>query len=70
MTIPKDTESCDTPCKKEVCSGDRLCHADAPYQCTSGAAAFGCALGELEWTLKTSSQTCSSCCDATTCKKS
>jgi len=69
MTIPKGTDSCDKPCKQEVCSGDRLCHADAPYQCTSGAAAFGCALGELEWTLKTSSQTCSSCCDATTCKK-
>ena len=69
MDIPKDTDSCDKPCKKEVCTADRLCNADAAYQCTSGAAAFGCALGKLEWTLKTSSQTCSSCCDATTCKK-
>ena len=69
MNIPKGTPSCDKPCTKEVCTGDRLCHSDAPYQCTNGAAAFGCALGSMEWTLKTSSQTCSSCCDATTCKK-
>lgn len=70
LDIPKDTDSCDKPCKKEVCTADRLCNANAPYQCTSGAATFGCALDKLEWTLKTSSQTCSSCCDATTCKNS
>ncbi len=69
LDIPKDTDSCDKPCKKEVCTADRLCNADAPYQCTSGAATFGCSVGKLEWTLNTSSQTCSSCCDATTCKE-
>ncbi|KAL7530433.1 hypothetical protein ACHAXR_004673 [Thalassiosira sp. AJA248-18] len=68
MDIPKGTESCDKKCKKEVCIGDRLCHSDAPYQCTSGSAAFGCSAEKLEWTLKTSPQTCSSCCDASTCK--
>ncbi|KAL7525412.1 hypothetical protein ACHAWF_003917, partial [Thalassiosira exigua] len=68
MDIPKDTESCDKPCKKAVCNGDRLCNSDAPYQCTSGSATFGCSVGKLEWTLKTSSGTCSSCCNANTCK--
>lgn len=69
MDIPKGTDSCDKPCKKEVCTGERLCHSDAPYQCTGGSATFGCSVGKLEWTLKTSSETCSSCCDATSCKK-
>ena len=69
MDIPKGTDSCDKPCKKEVCTGDRLCDSDAPYQCTSGSAAFGCSAGKFEWTIKTSSQTCSGCCDAGTCKK-
>ena len=69
MDIPKGTDSCDKPCKKEVCIGDRLCDSDAPYQCTSGSAAFGCSAGKFEWTLKTSSQTCSGCCDAGTCKE-
>ena len=69
LDIPDDTDSCDQPCDEAVCVGDRLCHHDNPYQCTSGAAAFGCSLGPLEWTLKTSSATCSSCCNAKSCKK-
>ncbi|KAL9180647.1 hypothetical protein ACHAXT_011100 [Thalassiosira profunda] len=69
LDIPEGTDNCDKPCKKEICIGDRLCDSDAPYQCTSGSAAFGCSAGKFEWTLKTSSQTCSGCCDAGTCKK-
>ena len=69
LDIPDDADSCEKTCPKEVCIGERLCGHDAPFQCTSGSATFGCSKGKLEWTLKTSSDTCSSCCDAKTCKK-
>ena len=69
LAIPDDMESCDQPCDKAVCSGDRLCDDEpAPYQCTKGSANFGCSKGKLEWTLRTSDTTCSSCCDTRTCK--
>jgi hypothetical protein len=63
--IPDDTESCDQPCDKTFCTDfeDRLCGDDVPYQCTSGSAKFGCSIGKYEWTLRTSSDTCSSCCN-------
>jgi hypothetical protein len=69
LDIPDDTESCDQPCDK-FCTNyeDRLCGADVPYQCTSGSAKFGCSKQKLEWTLRTSSDTCSSCCNTKSCK--
>lgn len=70
LDIPKDAESCDdTPCEKDVCTGDRLCEHDVPYQCTAGSAKFGCSEGKFEWTFHTSDTTCSSCCNAKSCKK-
>eukprot|EP01083_Nonionella_stella_P066996 176885_1 len=69
LEIPDDTESCDHPCDESVCMGERLCLHDAPYQCTSGAAAFGCSEEKLEWTLRTSVNTCNSCCNARSCKE-
>lgn len=68
MDVPKGTESCDKKCKADVCIGDRLCHSDNPYQCTSGSAAYGCSADKFEWAFKTSPETCSTCCDASTCK--
>jgi len=65
LDIPEDTKSCDQPCDQTFCTNyaDRLCGDDVPYQCTSGSAKFGCSNGKLEWTLRTSSDTCSSCCN-------
>ncbi|OEU11702.1 hypothetical protein FRACYDRAFT_270658 [Fragilariopsis cylindrus CCMP1102] len=65
LDIPEDTKSCDQPCDQTFCTdyADRLCGDDVPYQCTSGSAKFGCSNGKLEWTLRTSSDTCSSCCN-------
>mmetsp|Transcript_28503 Transcript_28503/g.52629 ORF Transcript_28503/g.52629 Transcript_28503/m.52629 type:complete len:197 (-) Transcript_28503:140-730(-) len=70
LAIPDDTESCDRPCDETVCAGERVCDAlPAPYQCTSGAAKFGCSKGKLEWTLRTSDTTCNACCDTRTCEE-
>ena len=70
LAIPDDTESCDQPCDETVCAGERVCDAlPAPYQCTSGAAKFGCSAGKLEWTLRTSDTTCNACCDTRTCEE-
>mmetsp|Transcript_21383 Transcript_21383/g.46431 ORF Transcript_21383/g.46431 Transcript_21383/m.46431 type:complete len:200 (-) Transcript_21383:161-760(-) len=69
LDIPDDTESCDTPCDESVCVGERLCDHDAPFQCTSGSAAFGCSVGKFEWTIRTNENTCNSCCNAKSCKE-
>lgn len=69
LDIPDDTESCDDiPCEEDVCMGERLCEHHAPYQCTAGSARFGCSEGKFEWTLNTADTTCSSCCNAKSCK--
>lgn len=71
LTIPDDTVSCDTPCDDDtICVGfgERLCPDEVPYQCTAGSAKFGCNAGKLEWTLRTSDDTCYECCNTQSCK--
>jgi len=65
--IPDDQESCDTPCDESWCTQRRLCGHDVPFQCTEGASAFGCSGDEYQWTLRSASTACSSCCNINTC---
>jgi hypothetical protein len=65
--IPDDEESCDVPCDEAWCGTGRLCGSDVPYQCTTGASTFGCSSDEYQWTLISSSASCSACCDVNTC---
>jgi hypothetical protein len=69
LVMPDDLDDCDVPCDQEWCdnTGERLCPSPVMYQCSVGSAAFGCSDDKLEWTLKTSSDTCSSCCNADLC---
>jgi hypothetical protein len=68
IEIPDDVASCEKKqCEKEWCEGGQVCHTDTMYQCTDGAARFGCSTDALHWTLKTDGTTCSKCCDTTTC---
>jgi len=68
LPIPDTVASCDgVACSESWCEGGQVCGDDVPYQCTSGSARFGCSADELQWTLRTSADTCSECCDSTTC---
>jgi hypothetical protein len=67
LPMPDDVEDCDLPCDEEWCDGERLCPSAVSYQCSVGSAAYGCSDDKLEWTLRTSSATCSSCCNADLC---
>mmetsp|Transcript_11724 Transcript_11724/g.19489 ORF Transcript_11724/g.19489 Transcript_11724/m.19489 type:complete len:214 (-) Transcript_11724:134-775(-) len=66
IDIPDDTPSCEKACTKEWCKAGS-CGGDVGYTCTSGAARYGCSADALQWTLRTSSDTCSACCDASLC---
>jgi len=67
--IPDTVPECsDEPCTVEWCAGGQVCPSDVPYQCVDGAARFGCSTDPLQWTLKSSASTCSSCCDTTSCE--
>ena len=67
LPMPDDVEDCDLPCDKEWCdgAGERLCPLAVSYQCSVGSAAYGCSDDSLEWTMRTSSATCSLCCKNT-----
>jgi hypothetical protein len=69
LEIPDDQENCDVKCDQEWCEGakDRLCHSPVMYQCSKGSAAYGCSNDKLHWTLRSSSTTCSSCCNSDLC---
>jgi hypothetical protein len=69
LPMPDDVEDCDVQCDEEWCdgAGERLCPSPVSYQCSVGSAAYGCSDDKLEWTLRTSSATCSSCCNADLC---
>jgi hypothetical protein len=69
LSIPNDVRDCNVPCGKEWCdsAGERLCPSDVSYQCLAGAAAFGCSFDKYQWSLRSSSATCSSCCNTDTC---
>ena len=69
LDVPDDTDSCNSKCTEDWCIMNRLCELPAKYQCTNGAATFGCSPDEYQWTYKTTEATCSSCCDATTCEE-
>jgi hypothetical protein len=68
LDIPHDTEDCKTKCDKKWCAMGRLCGPEVQYQCTGGASTFGCSSDEYQWTYKSLSTSCSSCCDVTTCE--
>jgi len=68
LPIPPTTDSCkDVECSIEWCESPQLCGSDVPYQCTNGSGRFGCSDDPLQWTLRSSTSTCSECCDITTC---
>jgi len=68
LPIPPTTDSCqDVQCSIEWCESPQLCGSDVPYQCTNGSGRFGCSDDPLQWTLRSSTSTCSECCDITTC---
>jgi hypothetical protein len=66
MDIPDDAPSCDKKCPDQWCK-DASCGGAASFTCTSGAARYGCSGDALHWTLRTSSDTCSTCCDMALC---
>ena len=68
LDIPESAENCNVKCDKSWCANQaRLCGKDAPFQCTSGSATFGCSADTFAWTFKSASTTCSACCDASLC---
>lgn len=68
IDIPPSTPTCeDVVCDPEWCKGGQVCGPDVPYQCTNGAARFGCSEDPLQWTLRTDHVMCPTCCDASTC---
>jgi hypothetical protein len=68
LSIPSSTKSCaGEPCDAKWCNMGRICGADVPYQCTSGASTFGCSSDKFQWTFRTASTSCSSCCDSSSC---
>lgn len=70
LDVPEHTPSCKgVECTKQWCKEGQLCtDPKNPYQCTMGSARFGCASDAREWTLRTDSNMCGSCCDASTCE--
>mmetsp|Transcript_8143 Transcript_8143/g.10948 ORF Transcript_8143/g.10948 Transcript_8143/m.10948 type:complete len:218 (-) Transcript_8143:130-783(-) len=70
LDIPEDTDSCaGTECGEEWCTSGRTCGLDVSFQCTNGSARFGCSSDELQWTLRTSTDACSNCCDVSLCQE-
>ena len=68
LPIPDNAQTCSLPCPASWCAdAARLCGTAVPYQCTVGAAAYGCSDDELHWTLEVQKTACSECCDVTTC---
>lgn len=68
IDVPPDTPDCEgVQCSPQWCKGRQACAPAVPFQCTSGAARFGCSIDPLSWTLYTDSVTCNDCCDVTTC---
>jgi hypothetical protein len=70
LEIPDSASSCAAvKCTKSWCTEQpQLCPADAaPYQCTDGAARYGCSADPYQWTLKVSTDACSACCDTSSC---
>lgn len=67
LKIPDSYKDCSGACPDDWCSLGRECGSEAPYQCTSGAATFGCSADPYHWTVSVSEVACATCCDATTC---
>lgn len=68
IPIPTDIDSCENKqCDSSWCQGGQICGDDVPYQCVVGSGRFGCSDDALHWTLFVGDQTCSECCDVTTC---
>lgn len=64
LPVPDEFNCHGKPCSVEWCrtTGQQLCTAAAPFQCTTGAGRFGCTDDAFHWAL----YGCE-CCDATTC---
>ena len=70
VEIPKSVDSCKhKQCSDETCCGVHKCSSDLPYQCLKGAAQYGCHADPFKWDIKVNDDTCSQCCDFTTCPK-
>lgn len=66
--IPDGSPTCEgVKCPGGSCKNYQKCGASAPYQCLSGASANGCNADPFEWTMRTTENTCSECCDTSTC---